>query len=252
MCIASSVSKPHFRYYFEEPSAVFTLVNFFKPVLDSRDLDAQINLSKRAWFPERKPEGYRACFLKVRVLFKSDIYLTPGQSIKVRATSYGGTNAEITGIALGIREYPIESVTSGISFCVEYKCSGSIDPVFSNNLIDYTRVKIELIYPKADIECGVSNEADFNTGEVAGLNSYQNGSMNGLYELYAPSVYSPSTGLYSATSDKLDIDSAFNTAEGECLSGTPQDLTSIKPQKGVGVTFTCGNAKPGWDYFWYG
>lgn len=244
-CIISSAANYHLRYHFGKTSEVFTLLRTFTPTLPFSL--AQQNLSRRAWYPKRDPEGYRVCFIKVRVLFEAGTILTPGQSIKLQSSSIGGTDSNIAGVVLGIREFPITSVDNASTYCIEYKCSGIIDPDFDEDF-DYTRVTVKLIYPTSDIECTVTNEADFVTSDETALNVQRNGSSNG-WEMYAPTVYSPNNGLYSATTDLLDLPRAYATAQNECKSGGLSSVSGENPDKGLALTFTCGNKV---FYWWYG
>ncbi|XP_060561874.1 cartilage intermediate layer protein 1-like [Ruditapes philippinarum] len=231
-CSATGKDENHLRYHYGETSEVFTYNKFFSPT--QGNIENQILISQRTWFPKRQ-EGYRVCFVKVRILVEIE-YLSPGQFIKLRATSKGGTNENTHNFTFGIREYKIQNLTD-ISLCVEYKCSGTIDPVFQE-MDDFTKIELKLFYPESEMTSSVTQEADFLTDFQSLPNVAQIGRTDGIYEIYAPTVYTPDLGLYSATSDQLDIESATNTAEGECISGTPQNLDDQNPDLGVAVYFS--------------
>ncbi|XP_053392461.1 cartilage intermediate layer protein 1-like isoform X2 [Mercenaria mercenaria] len=248
-CLASSSNNYHLKYHYGMTSEAFTYMKTFT-FSPSLGIPESIRISQRTWYPDRSFEGYRVCFMKVRLLFEDGLFLSPGQYIKLKATSYGGTNDEIKDFILGIREHDVTNVTENSSICIEYKCSGTIDPMFDEQS-DYTRVVLTLVYPTSEMECNVTGEADFLSSDATSLNEAQIGMTNGTYEIYAPTVYTPDIGLYSATSDMLDIDSAYTTAEGECRSGEPQNIDDDNPETGVAVTFTFKNRCLYWWLWFY-
>ncbi|XP_060556147.1 cartilage intermediate layer protein 1-like [Ruditapes philippinarum] len=235
-CKASSKDEKHLKFHYGQTNEIFTYMKFFELPGPGSNIDFLIRNSQRTWYPARVPEGYRICLMKVRIMFQSTIYLSPGQFIKLKATSYGGTYSETENFIFGIREYALSNLVD-TTFCIEYKCSGTIDPVFDEQF-DYTRVALHLIYPESGITSEITTEADFVSSFTDLGNVAQLGEVDGRYDMKAPTVYTPEIGLYSATSDRLDIDSATNTAEGECRSGIPHNLDDDNPDIGVAVTFT--------------
>lgn len=238
-CLASNSSSAHLTYNYGKEFESFIYKEIFE-IVPGLSIEENVYISQRTWYPKRD-EGIRACFIKVKFLFETGINLSPGQYIKMKATSYGGSNTVIQNFILGVQEYEIEHDNETATYCIEYKCSGTIDPYFEFEgiQIDYTRVAFALTYPSGEVSCEVTDEADFISSDVTSLNHAQIGNTNGTYEFYAPVVYTPDLGLYSSTSDLLDVESAKDIAKKECRSGELQNLEDKNPDVGVGITFTC-------------
>ncbi|XP_060595014.1 cartilage intermediate layer protein 1-like [Ruditapes philippinarum] len=236
-CKASGKDEHHLKFHYGQTNEIFTYMPFFDMPGPGANIELLIRNSQRTWYPARVPEGYRICLMKVRITFQSTINLPPLQFIKLKATSYGGTYIETENFIFGIREYTLTDLVD-TTFCIEYKCSGTIAPRLDPQF-DYTRVVLHLVYPPdIGITSEIIGEADFVSSFPDLSNVAQLGEGDGRYDMKAPTVYTPELGLYSATSDRLDLDSATNTAEGECRSGIPHNLNDNNPEIGVAVTFS--------------
>ncbi|XP_053392458.1 cartilage intermediate layer protein 1-like isoform X2 [Mercenaria mercenaria] len=218
-CLADNDA--HFKFYFNGSIRnVFTLKPFYDVYSDNSENNQYI--SKRVWYQQRA-EGYRVCFVKAKFNTQSE------KMLRIRATSYGGTNANITGEILGIRE---EHILLTSTICLEYKCSGTINEQFSWSEYDNTRVSISTHEP-----CSVESFSQPLIDKFSDINL--NNTAAGTFSFYAPTVHSPKLGIYSASSNSGDIASARTVAKGECRSGKPMDYSSDNPDTGLAVTFLC-------------
>lgn len=112
-CLSKTFNKNHFSFFFNDYlEDIFTYRHFFD--LSTPNRSAQETVSQRVWYQKRQ-EGYRVCFTKIR--FDFQIF----GNITVRVISYGGTNSNISGEILGIRQLTVFHTTT---LCLEYKCSG--------------------------------------------------------------------------------------------------------------------------------
>lgn len=87
------------------------------------------------------------------------------------------------------------------------------------------------------VECAVQSYSKDLIGEFPDLNPTNDGMS--LFIFYAPRFYSPSLGVYSATTSSNDIESARTIAKNECRSGIPMDTSSDNPDVGTAVNFLC-------------
>lgn len=233
-CEVSSTYSSHLRFHYGLTLQEWEVQKTFEPLPpQTMSIPQQKNLSEFTWYPSRA-EGYRACYVKVRLELLDN---TGVNNFTLGVTSYGQSVGAIADKILGWR---VESIRSSISktICMEYKCSGSIDPIFENgNDIDYTKVKVELDYPD-QMECTISEASGLVNADPPGTNTAQANNAGGTYMFNAPVHSGSETGVYHATSDKKILKNAKTNAlktceSGQTISGDPD------PLEGVAITFTC-------------
>ncbi|XP_060579023.1 cartilage intermediate layer protein 1-like isoform X2 [Ruditapes philippinarum] len=230
-CMVSGKDENHLRYHYGETTELFTYNKFYSP---SQGDQMQKLMEQRTWYRQHTQIGYKVCFIKVRILIEV-AYLYPGQYIKLRATSKGGTNENTQNFTFGIREHYVQNLED-TTFCVEYKCSVQLE---TEEMNDYTKLEIKLIYPQSEFTSNLTREEDFITNFPDLQNAAQIGRRDGIFEIYVPAVYTdPDLGLYAGLSDMLDIDRATNTARGECISGKPHKQNENNPELGVAIFFS--------------
>lgn len=223
-CLVKSETDNHFKFYFQnETENVYTLAEFFD--ITSENMTVVLNTSQRVWY-QKRAEGYRMCYVKVKVDIQN------AETLIIRAISTGGTNENITDTVLGMRDLTITATSTA---CLEYKCSGTIGEDYFTNTYDYTKVTIKHVSPNS-VACVVNS---FSQDLIDIFDNNPDNTDSNEFTFYAPVTYAPNTGVYSASTSSGDFESARTIARGECESGTLMDYTSINPNDGLAVSFSC-------------
>ena len=205
VCEASEIDKSHLRFRIPASPEFFTAQEVSPtPTRDLRPNSPEFKeMQKKAWYPNRK-SVFSACFIK----FKVDVQMSDStdSTLKFYVLSFGlqGLLSEVWHFLFGIREFEVDIASGSGFYCIEYKCSGTLE---DTEMIDYTRVRIALLSStpyRCQIQELKDSLIDYPFGEYGKRNSYLSralGNYRDNVDIYAPTDYGGSYGVHDFTTD---------------------------------------------------
>ena len=207
-CEVSEKDESHLRFRIPPSPDVFTALEV-SPT-PTRDLPSSSpefqEMQKKALYPIRE-NIFSACFIKVKV--DANMSDSSYSTLEFYVSSFGlqGLVSDMSNFLFGIRRFELNKTSGGGFYCIEYKCSGTLE---GTEIVDHTQVRIALP-PSSPYRCRVQHVKEslinYPFGESSTKkNSYWSTelaleSYRSYLDIYAPADYGGSYGVYDFTTD---------------------------------------------------
>lgn len=228
-CEVSEKDENHLRFRIPSTPEVFTALEVSpKP---SRDLPPGSQefqeMQKKAWYPLRG-KTLLTCFIKVKV--EASMNNSSDSLLNFYVSSFGlrGLLPDTRNFLFGIRQFEVDIASGGGFYCIEYKCSGTLE---GTKTVDYTQVRFTL--PRSSpYRCQVQHVKESLIDYPFGEDGYKKNSKwsndwafknyRSNFDIYAPTDYGGSYGVHDFTTDNLNDPEygrtlARNRGHEECM-----------------------------------